>query len=58
MAGSSSRNNPAPSSLDEDGTLQFRVLTLGQVSDVEYPPLTKTTMAYEFFATRYEYDLF
>ena len=42
--------------LDEDGTLQVGVLTLGQVSDVEYPPLTKTTMAYEFFATRYEYD--
>ena len=42
--------------LDEDGTLQFGVLTLGQVSDVEYPPLTKTTMAYEFFATRFEYD--
>ena len=42
--------------LDEDGTLQFGVLTLGQASDVEYPPLTKTTMAYEFFSTRYEYD--
>ena len=42
--------------LDEDGTLQVGVLTLGKVSDVEYPPLTKTTMAYEFFSTRYEYD--
>ena len=42
--------------LDEDGTLQVGVLTLGQASDVEYPPLTKTTMAYEFFSTRYEYD--
>ena len=41
---------------DNEESLTVGVLTLAQVSDVEYPPLTKTTMAYEFFATRFQYN--